>query len=394
MRELIKRYGYVPTHCVWELTMACNMRCKHCGSAAGLERPRELTTEEALRVCDELAALGNRQLTISGGEPFLRRDWDQLVRRLTDHGIRVNAVSNGLALHERTVRRALDAGLKNVGISLDGLRDTHNDIRSTPTAFDGVMRAWETCAKVGLPVSAVTCIFRWNLHELEEIYQLLVANGIKQWQIQLAEPMGNMEAYLEGLIDVEAVPGILDLYNRVMREGKVRAYLADCLGYYSPQEFEHPRFGKGKAVSFWTGCYAGCRVVGIRSNGDVTGCLSIRDDRFIEGNLLETSLTEIWNRKTAFSYNRAFTENDLGGACKTCSYGRICRGGCTSMSVTLTGKAHADPWCYQALREKQLSQQALTDASVQPAGSPLPLAPAALPTRGRPAACLAAAWPG
>lgn len=366
MQELVERYGFRPSHCVWELTLKCNMRCKHCGSAAGLEREEELTTEEALRVCDDLAALGNRQITLSGGEPLLRHDWEVLAARLSGHGIRVNMISNGYLIDDEVVQKAKDAGLVNIGVSLDGTKRTHEDIRNMPGAFDRVRRGWEACRRGGLPSSVVTCIFNWNIGELEEIYAILLEGGVTSWQIQIAEPMGNMEQWHDGLIGLDDVPRLLDLYARVSREGRMRVVLADCLGYYSPQEFDYPRFPKTAPARFWTGCYAGCRVVGIFSNGDVNGCLSIRDPRYIEGNVRRSSLREIWNREGAFAFNRGFKSDQLGGACARCEYRVLCRGGCTSMSVALTGEPHADPLCYQALRMRQLEAVRAEQAAAAP----------------------------
>ena len=64
---------FIPVHVVWELTLACNLKCSHCGSRAGKRRPNELTTDEALEVVEALARLGTRELTIIGGEAYLRR---------------------------------------------------------------------------------------------------------------------------------------------------------------------------------------------------------------------------------------------------------------------------------------------------------------------------------
>ena len=69
MIGLLKRLGYAPRTCVWELTLACNMNCRHCGSRAGKARPDELTQPEALRLCQDLADLGVKRLTLGGGEP-------------------------------------------------------------------------------------------------------------------------------------------------------------------------------------------------------------------------------------------------------------------------------------------------------------------------------------
>ena len=80
---------------VWEVTMKCNMRCKHCGSSCEDKLPGELTTEEALDLCDQLGELGMRYIAISGGEPTTRKDWPLIVKRLRENGIKPNMISNG-----------------------------------------------------------------------------------------------------------------------------------------------------------------------------------------------------------------------------------------------------------------------------------------------------------
>src|ERR1700756_3477047 len=77
----------VPVHAIWELTLACNLSCKHCGSRAGKARPDELTTAEALGVVSQLADLGTRQLTLIGGEAYLRHDWLDIVAYAVSRGL-------------------------------------------------------------------------------------------------------------------------------------------------------------------------------------------------------------------------------------------------------------------------------------------------------------------
>ena len=72
-RRRAEQSGFRPRNCVWELTLACNLRCVHCGSRAGHVRPRELSTAECLDVVHQLAGLGTELVTLSGGEPTLRR---------------------------------------------------------------------------------------------------------------------------------------------------------------------------------------------------------------------------------------------------------------------------------------------------------------------------------
>jgi MoaA/NifB/PqqE/SkfB family radical SAM enzyme len=77
----------VPIHVVWEITLACNLKCMHCGSRAGHVRNDELTTAECLSLVDQMAALGTREVTLIGGEAYLRRDWIEILRRITGHGM-------------------------------------------------------------------------------------------------------------------------------------------------------------------------------------------------------------------------------------------------------------------------------------------------------------------
>src|SRR5438094_6800171 len=91
-------------HAVWEITLACNLKCMHCGSRAGKARPAELTTEECLDVVRQLARLRVREVSIIGGEAFLRRDWLDIIRALSGHGIHPSLQSGGLALNQQPPR--------------------------------------------------------------------------------------------------------------------------------------------------------------------------------------------------------------------------------------------------------------------------------------------------
>src|ERR1043165_9052749 len=79
--------NFVPVHVVWEITLACDLKCLHCGSRAGRRRPNELSTAECLQVVDHLARLGTREVSLIGGESYLRRDWTEIVSAIRSHGM-------------------------------------------------------------------------------------------------------------------------------------------------------------------------------------------------------------------------------------------------------------------------------------------------------------------
>jgi MoaA/NifB/PqqE/SkfB family radical SAM enzyme len=115
------------------------MRCKHCGSRAGQARDNELKVEECLDVAEQLTALGCKQVTFIGGEVFLYREWEKIVRKLSENGLSVNIITNGFLLGDEQIEQIKYAKLANVGISLDGMEDKHNDMRNVSNSFEKIM---------------------------------------------------------------------------------------------------------------------------------------------------------------------------------------------------------------------------------------------------------------
>src|SRR5882762_3223930 len=111
----------IPVYVVWEITLACNLKCIHCGSRAGHRRAKELSTGECVDVVRQLAELGTREISIIGGEAFVRRDWLTIVRAIRDHGIDCTMQTGGYKLSRDMIQAAADAGLRGLGVSIDGL---------------------------------------------------------------------------------------------------------------------------------------------------------------------------------------------------------------------------------------------------------------------------------
>ena len=190
-------FRYTPEVCVWELTLTCNMRCIHCGSSAGIARPRELNVEECLVVADELLELECRQVTFIGGEVFLYPGWERVARRLSDGGASVNIITNGFLMGDREIAQIRHAGLANVGISIDGLERNHNRIRNNPQSFDRALEAVRRLRAEGFEVGVVTSLLDFNVPDLPGMYDLFLDEGIALWQLQIATCMGNLADALQ-----------------------------------------------------------------------------------------------------------------------------------------------------------------------------------------------------
>ena len=331
---------YELMRCVWEITLACCFSCRYCGSGGGRPRSGELTTEECLRVADELAALGCRRVSLIGGEVFLRPDWQRITARLAGHGIRVNIITNGFLMTERLLKELKETGAESVSVSVDGPREVHDRYRQAGS-FERALAALKALTGAGIPASVISTLNAENVRCLEDLYQTLKAYPIYAWQLQACSPMGN--AAKEGVSFAFDFTEVISFVERHRRTAPFRLGVADNIGYFTPEEGSLRGVQNGKAV--FRGCSAGIAGIGIDSVGNVRGCESLYDARFNEGNLREKSLKEIWEDPDAFAYNRKFSPEQLSGACASCEMGPYCAGGCRSYNYFVHGKLYESPAC-------------------------------------------------
>jgi len=337
---------YVPGQVVWELTLKCNLKCIHCGSSAGKARADELSTREALRLCKDLAEINSREVCFMGGEPFLRKEWYRLGREITDLGMKLLVISNGFMANDDIISKLVKLQPYGVSVSLDGATaKTHDHIRGVNGSFKKVMEFISLLEKADLPTAVITTVNRFNFKELPLIRDFLLDKNIA-WQIQVGAPEGRFpENLLLSKEEFYSLGLFIAFLQTKYSTKELPVVGAHCCGYYS-QYIPHPGLSPN-----WRGCQAGITVLSVKSNGDVIGCLATPDE-YIEGNIRDRSIVDIWNDPDAFAYNRKFKKEDLGENCKDCKYGETCKGGCMGMSTCLTGKPHNDPYCYYKIEQK------------------------------------------
>lgn len=293
-------------------------------------------------MCDELAELGNEQITLSGGELFLRRDWDRIAARLKSNGIEVSLITNGLLLEKNLPKIEKLLPLNVVAISLDGTRGTHNRIRGMPQSYDRVISGLDALKEMRAVTAAITSVSRLNLGELQQIYEALIQARVDGWQLQLIIGEGRMQSNAD-LPEPSAIQTISDFIVSKKREGLMEIMAGDNLGYCMPDD-------EAMRGLPWRGCFAGVLVVGIEADGNVKGCLSIRPDLlegnpFSEGNLREKSLRDIWEDPRAFAYNRRFDPRLAKGYCRTCPHLIECRCGCTATAYAIHETKYENRYC-------------------------------------------------
>lgn len=315
--------------CVWEITLACCFNCRYCGSRAGKARENELTTEECVNVANQLADIGCRRVSLIGGEVFMRKDWREIVGALTTRGIKVNIITNGFAFSEAYISDLQRLNIESVSVSIDGPKEIHDKYRQEGS-FERAVSAIQLLTEGGIHVSVITTLNKENAEHLDELFSELLKTDIFAWQLQACSPMGNAEDF-DYRFDFEKV---LKFVADKADFKKFRTGVADNIGYHT--DYTQNNF---------SGCGAGITSVGIDSMGNVRGCESMYDDCFIEGNLREKSLKEIWEDENAFAYNRKFEMSRLSGKCAKCDKASRCAAGCRSYNYFVHGKMFESPFC-------------------------------------------------
>jgi radical SAM protein with 4Fe4S-binding SPASM domain len=336
-----------PIHAVWEITLACNLKCIHCGSRAGKARPSELTTEECLDVVRQLARLRVREVSIIGGEAFLRRDWLDIIRALTEHGIHAGLQSGGLALNEERIRAAKEAGLRSCGISIDGSPELHDKLRGVKGSYDHAMRALHLLRKYEIVSSANTQVGATTLPHLRGILHAIAAAGARNWAINLTVAMGNAvdndQVLMQPYQMLELMPHLAELFDEADSLG-VMMIPANALGYFGP--YEHRWRSQNVEYGYFKGCAAGHVALGIEADGTIKGCPSLPTAEYAGGNVRDLTLEQIWNDSSQLRFTRDRTVEDLWGFCRTCYYADVCRAGCTWSAHSLLGRAGNNPYCH------------------------------------------------
>lgn len=335
-----------PTYVVWEITLACDLACRHCGSRAGVKRPDELSLDEALDLVRQLAALGAREVTLIGGEAYLFEGWTQVVAEIRKQGMQSSMVTAGRGWTEARARAGRDAGLQTLSVSVDGDPATHDRLRGLEGAYRSALAALANCKQVGLPVSINTQVNRLSMPHLRHVHQIVRDSGAHGWQIQLTVPAGRAADEPDVLLQphdlVELFPLLVEL-KQDCDARRIKCLLGNNVGYFGP--YDHIlRSLTNCGHSF--SCQAGLLTLGIEANGDIKGCPSLPTSNWVGGNIRQHRLQDIWERSRALRVNRDRTVAELWGFCATCYYADECRGGCSWMASSLFGRTGNNPYCH------------------------------------------------
>jgi len=338
---------------VWEITLRCDLACGHCGSRAGKPRADELTTAEALDLVRQIAEMGAHEVTLIGGEAYLREDWTVICRAIRDAGMNCTMTTGGRGMTLERAKAALDAGIQSVSVSIDGIGATHDIQRGVTGSFEAARTALHNLRQVGLDVSVNSQINRLSYPELGAILDLIAEERGHSWQIQFTVPMGRAADRPDWLMQphelLHVIPRIAELAGEAEKRG-VRLWTGNNVGYFGPHESELRKWTFGEDAHT-TSCGAGIATMGIEADGAIKGCPSLTTKDWTGGHIRNLSLRQIWDTTKELRYTRDRTVADLWGFCRTCYYADICRAGCTWTSHVFFGRPGNNPYCHHRALE-------------------------------------------
>jgi radical SAM protein with 4Fe4S-binding SPASM domain len=342
-----------PSYAVWELTLACDLACRHCGSRAGRARPDELTTDEALDLVRQMRELGVQEVALIGGEAYLHEGWTRVIAEIRRCGMQSTLVTGGRGMTQERAREAAMAGVQSVAVSIDGVAETHDRLRALQGSHTAAVDALRNCRAAGIQIAVNTQVNRLSAPDLPHVLEVVLREGAHGWQLQLTVPVGRAadepDVILQPFDMLGLFPLLAELKGRCDRAG-VTMLAGNNVGYFGPYEHVLRSYCRS---GYRRSCSAGLTTLGIESNGDVKGCPSLPTDAWVGGNVRDSSLRDIWERSAPLRHTRDRTRDELWGYCAQCYYGEECRAGCTWMTTSLFGRPGNNPYCHHRAIEMQ-----------------------------------------
>ena len=336
----------------WRATGACNARCKYCNvDAKDANAPGELSTEEAIRLVDEVHKFGVKWFGIKGGEPLLRKDIFKIISHAKSLGLNVCLLTNGCFVDGMIY----DNLVKNqvwTSVSIDGPEEINDALRgkgSYKKALSAIQKLSAGKILNGLAAAITTINYKYLDHvaELAEKYNAnfvwfnhLVPSGRAKETMELTPTPTQYEWVLNHIWDLtQKYEGKFDIHVHC-------PHYARIVKQRNPTDFEdwYEHKFHGKCTYFAFGGY-----LSVTENGDLIPCFYTDltpSEPMMLGNIRKKGLRKAWEeiRKSAY-YNSFKDRNLLKGKCGVCEYRGIC-GGCRNRAYSYTNDIYeSDPAC-------------------------------------------------
>lgn len=343
---------------IWNLIRRCNLTCKHCYSiSADTDFPNELNTEQVFGVMDDLKQFKVPVLILSGGEPLLRPDIYEIAHRSKDMGFYTALSTNGTLIDKSNIDKIADVGFDYLGISIDGIAETHDKFRRKDGAFDASMEGLRLCCDKEIKVGLRFTMTQDNAEELPQLLDLLENEGIDKFYFSHLNYAGRGNKNRKDDVFLNTTRWAMELlFERAMADAKSGkstefvtgnndadgVFLLHWVRKHFPEQATHIQ----AKLTQWGGNSSGVNISNIDNQGNV------HPDtmwwHYDLGNVKERPFSEIWlDTSDPIMAGLKASPRTVGGRCGQCSHFDICGGNTRVRALQLTGDAWSeDPACY------------------------------------------------
>ncbi len=315
--KAVEQKNYNLSYLFWECTQKCNLNCLHCGSdCISNSQVKDMPLQDFLKVLDDINQYRHERIivAITGGEPLLRKDLEQCGFEIRKRGFHWGIVTNGFLYTKERHNSLMNAGMGSITLSLDGTEITHNWLRNHSKSYEKALQAMNLIAnESNLNSDIVTCVNRKNIHELEDIFQVLVDNNVRAWRLFTIAPIGRAKDNDLLQLTSDEFTYLMEFISKKRIENRIEVKFS-CEGYVGKYE--------GKVRDGYFFCRAGINIGSVLIDGSIGACPNINRS-FVQGNIYTDKFTDIWNNRFQLYRNREWTKT---GKCHSCKKYKHCQG--------------------------------------------------------------------
>lgn len=325
-----------PTEVHFAITNKCSVKCPHCYMDAGSIDTGELNTENMKKALGILSKMGVFHVAMGGGEALERDDLFEVAAYAKEIGLVPNLTISGFNLNKDIAQKLKIFG--QVNLSLDGIGKKSAVFRGK-NIFDVVEKAFDLLTDAGVSTGINCVLGKRNFLGIEEIFEFASKKGLSEIEFLRFKPSGRgKELYQNEKMtneqNIDLIPLLAKFSKKYNIIAKIDCSFVPMLCYHKP-----PKEILESMATY--GCEAGNVLLGIRSNGTVSGCSFLENTDISVFDLPE----QFKNPKSQLADQRNWAKN-TGKPCSFCDYLGICKGGCHGVSKFLTGNFnHPDPEC-------------------------------------------------
>ena len=363
---------------IWNLVRRCNLTCKHCYSiSADTDFPNELTTEQVYGVMDDLKGFGVPVLILSGGEPLLRPDIYDIAHRAKAMGFYTALSTNGTLIDEGNIDKIAGVGFDYLGISIDGIAETHDRFRRKAGAFDASMHGLRLCRDRHIKVGLRFTMTQDNASELPQLLDLMQREQVHKFYFSHLNYAGRGNKNRKDDVFLNTTRWAMDLlFDAALSDARAGrptefvtgnndadgVYLLHWVAKHFPERFDHIR----KRLVQWGGNSSGINISNIDNQGFV------HPDtmwwHYNLGNVKDRPFSEIWtDTSDPLMAGLKSLPRQVHGRCGACAHFDICGGNTRVRAQQLTGDPWAeDPACYLTDEEIGLTSTVMEDPAQTP----------------------------